>query len=228
MFLVGVTGGIASGKSSVSRILQTECGCTIIDADVISREIFQSGEKAYKQVIQVFGDGILDDKKEINRGALGDLIFNDTSLRRKLNAITHKEIRKRMLWQVFTAFLKGNRFVVLDVPLLIESKVMLKFLRHTVVVYVDENTQISRLMQRDGFTEQEARARINSQIPLAEKLKFATKVIDNNGTKESTHERVLNLYKVLSSSFSLNIFEILISLFWVFAILYFVYSYFLK
>ena len=210
MFLVGVTGGIASGKSTVSQILKTQCGCTIVDADQISRDIFQPNEKAYKNVVDVFGPGILDGNNEINRSVLGDIIFNDISMRKKLNSITHKEIRSKMLWQVCRAFLRGDRFVVLDVPLLIETRSLLSFLKHIVVVYVNDDVQVSRLMERDGLDNNKAIMRIKSQMPLTEKLSFATKVIDNNGSKENTHRQVHDLFKVLKQTCSLNIYEILI------------------
>lgn len=207
MFLVGVTGGIASGKSTVSNILRNECGCVVIDADRISREIFEPGEKAYKNVVAVFGPGVLDENKEINRSALGDLIFNDSALRKKLNSITHKEIRLRMLWKILKAFLCGHRFVVLDIPLLIETKAMLPLLKHIVVVYTKPSVQKSRLMFRDEFDEKQAVARIDSQMPIDEKLSYATKVIDNNGSIENTNFQVHSFYKMLKSTFSLNIYE---------------------
>jgi len=207
MFLVGVTGGIASGKSTVSNILRTECGCEVIDADRISREIFQPGETAYKNVVAEFGTGILDENKEINRSALGALIFNDASLRKKLNSITHREIQFKMLLRVLKAFCLGSRFVVLDIPLLIETKTLLPFLKHVVVVYTKSSSQKTRLMQRDGFDEEQALARINAQMAIDKKLSYATKVIDNNGSVKKTNDQVHAFHKSLTSSFSLNIYE---------------------
>ncbi|XP_064779758.1 dephospho-CoA kinase domain-containing protein isoform X2 [Oncorhynchus masou masou] len=134
MFLVGLTGGIASGKSTVSSLLR-ELGCPIIDADVVARKVVEPHSPAYCRIVKHFGPEILLENGEIDRQKLGQLIFASEDKRRLLNSITHPEIHKAMLKQIFFFFLRGYRYVVLDVPLLFETRRLTRFLNHTVVVY---------------------------------------------------------------------------------------------
>uniref|UniRef100_A0A8C3CJ65 Dephospho-CoA kinase domain-containing protein n=1 Tax=Cairina moschata TaxID=8855 RepID=A0A8C3CJ65_CAIMO len=189
MFLVGLSGGIASGKSTVVAVLR-ELGCAVIDADVIAREVVQPHLKAYQQIVRYFGTDILLESGEINREALGSIIFSQPEKRQLLNAITHPEIQKEMLKQVLKYFVLGYRYVILDIPLLFETNRLTKFMKHTVLVYCDPQTQLSRLMKRNGLCQAEAEARIASQLPLDEKRKLASHVIDNSGDRESTRRQV--------------------------------------
>ncbi|KAM6114690.1 dephospho-CoA kinase domain-containing protein isoform 1-T2 [Phoenicopterus ruber ruber] len=134
MFLVGLSGGIASGKSTVVALLQ-ELGCAVIDADVIAREVVQPHFKAYQQIVHYFGTEILLENGEINREALGNIIFFHPEKRQLLNSITHPEIQKEMLKQILKYFVLGYRYVILDIPLLFETKRLTKFMKYTVVVY---------------------------------------------------------------------------------------------
>ncbi|KAM6114692.1 dephospho-CoA kinase domain-containing protein isoform 2-T3 [Phoenicopterus ruber ruber] len=199
MFLVGLSGGIASGKSTVVALLQ-ELGCAVIDADVIAREVVQPHFKAYQQIVHYFGTEILLENGEINREALGNIIFFHPEKRQLLNSITHPEIQKEMLKQILKYFVLGYRYVILDIPLLFETKRLTKFMKYTVVVYCDPSTQCSRLMKRNGLSQVEARARIASQLPLDEKRKLASHVIDNSGEWESTRRQVLRLHAHLEDS----------------------------
>ncbi|NXC41314.1 DCAKD protein, partial [Penelope pileata] len=199
MFLVGLSGGIASGKSTVVAMLR-ELGCAVIDADVIAREVVQPRRKAYQQIVQHFGTEILLESGEINRQALGNIIFSQPEKRRLLNAITHPEIQKEMLKQVLKYFVLGYRYVILDIPLLFETRRLTRFMKHTVLVYCDPQTQLARLMQRDGLARAEAEARVASQLPLGEKRRLATHVLDNNGERESTRRQVLRLHALLEGS----------------------------
>ncbi|XP_076813511.1 dephospho-CoA kinase domain-containing protein-like [Clavelina lepadiformis] len=211
MFLVGLTGGIASGKSTVSNILRQHHGCSIIDADVIAREVLLPNQKAYKAVVKEFGESVVDVDGTINRDALANIVFHDAEKRKKLNRMTHGEIGKLMVWKILMRFLRGDRYIVLDVPLLIESKVWLKFVRHVIVVYCDETIQLSRLMERSGYTREEAILRIRSQMPLKEKLKHATDVVDNNGSIDTTKQRAADIHRMLENSRSLNVTELMFS-----------------
>ncbi|XP_068516659.1 dephospho-CoA kinase domain-containing protein isoform X1 [Anas acuta] len=199
MFLVGLSGGIASGKSTVVAILR-ELGCAVIDADVIAREVVQPHLKAYQQIVRHFGTDILLESGEINREALGSIIFSQPEKRQLLNAITHPEIQKEMLKQVLKYFVLGYRYVILDIPLLFETNRLTKFMKHTVLVYCDPQTQLSRLMKRNGLCQAEAEARIASQLPLDEKRKLASHIIDNSGDRESTRRQVLRLHARLEDS----------------------------
>ncbi|XP_030625964.1 dephospho-CoA kinase domain-containing protein [Chanos chanos] len=199
MFLVGLTGGIASGKSTVSSLLR-ELGCPVIDADVVARTVVEPQSPAYSLIVQHFGAEVLQENGEIDRKKLGHIIFANADKRRLLNSITHPEIHKAMFKQILLYFLKGYRYVILDVPLLFETRRLTRFLTHTVVVYCDPATQLSRLMQRDGLTQEEAGQRIAAQMPLNEKRGLASHVIDNSGSRDDTHRQVLRLHTKLEDS----------------------------
>ncbi|NXL05460.1 DCAKD protein, partial [Mesembrinibis cayennensis] len=199
MFLVGLSGGIASGKSTVVAVLR-ELGCAVIDADVIAREVVQPRFKAYQQIVRYFGTEILLENGEIYREALGNIIFSHPEKRQLLNSITHPEIQKEMLKQILKYFVLGYRYVILDIPLLFETNRLTKFMKYTVLVYCDPPTQLSRLMKRNGLSQAEAEARITSQLPLDEKRKLASHIIDNSGDRESTRRQVLRLHARLEDS----------------------------
>ncbi|NXN94644.1 DCAKD protein, partial [Rhinopomastus cyanomelas] len=199
MFLVGLSGGIASGKSTAVAILR-ELGCAIIDADAIAREVVQPNLKAYWQIVRSFGTEILLENGEINREALGNIIFSQPEKRQLLNSITHPEIQKEMLKQVLKYFVLGYRYVILDIPLLFETKRLTKFMKYTVLVYCDPPTQLSRLMRRNGLSRAEAEARVAAQLSLDEKRKLATHIINNSGEREATRQQVLRLHARLEGS----------------------------
>ncbi|NXH22788.1 DCAKD protein, partial [Bucco capensis] len=199
MFLVGLTGGIASGKSTVVAVLR-ELGCAVIDADLIAREVVQPHCKAYRQIVHSFGTQILLENGEINREALGDIIFSQPEKRQLLNSITHPEIQKEMLKQILKYFVLGYHYVILDIPLLFETNRLTKFMKYTVLVYCDPATQLRRLMQRSGLSRAQAAARIAAQVPLEQKRSLATHLIDNCGERESTRRQVLLLHARLERS----------------------------
>ena len=186
--ILGITGGIASGKSSVSTFIK-ELGFPIIDADVVAREVVEPGEEAYHEIVKVFGEGILFPDGDINRPKLGDVIFHNEEKRLKLNSIVHPAVRKRMRELAEKAFQDGAKTVFMDIPLLFESKLTF-MVEKTLLVYVDEDVQLSRLMNRNNLSEENARARIASQMPLREKRALADAVVDNNGDFEVTKEQV--------------------------------------
>jgi dephospho-CoA kinase len=186
--ILGLTGSIASGKSTVSEMI-SGFGIPIVDADIISKQVVEVGQVAYEKILEAFGMDILLENGEINRPALGAIIFNDSERRKTLNEIVHPEVRKVMLKQANMFLDEGHEIVILDIPLLFESK-LTSLVEKIIVVYVDEETQIKRLMERNNFTKEDAIARIKSQIPVSEKVKLADYVIDNNGTIENTKEQV--------------------------------------
>ncbi|AKM20033.1 dephospho-CoA kinase [Geobacillus sp. FSL K6-0789] len=188
-FTIGLTGGIASGKSTVSAMMR-ELGLPVIDADEAARAVVRPGEEAYRQIVAAFGPGILRADGEIDRAKLGAIVFNDEQQRKVLNAIVHPAVRKKMLAEKEAHIRSGAKTVVLDIPLLFESG-LTHWVDKVLVVYVDDDVQLRRLMARNGFTEEEALARIRSQWPMAEKVKRADAVIDNNGTIEETRRQLL-------------------------------------
>ncbi|QOR65773.1 dephospho-CoA kinase [Cytobacillus suaedae] len=191
--IIGLTGGIASGKSTVSKMLE-ELGLAIVDADKIAHQVVEIGKPAYKEIVKVFGERVLHPDLTINRPELGAIIFNDKQKREMLNNIVHPEVRREMLQQADHYIKNGATAVILDIPLLFESK-LTHMVQKTILVYVDEDVQLKRLISRNGFTEAEARARISSQMPLVEKKPLADVILDNNGTIEHTRQQLLLILK---------------------------------
>ncbi|KAK0407683.1 hypothetical protein QR680_003529 [Steinernema hermaphroditum] len=200
MFLVGLTGGIACGKSTASAIFE-ERGIQVVDSDAIAREVVQPGEHAYTKLRAEFGDEFFDDENGgvLRREKLGKVVFADSDKRRRLNAITHPEIRKRILLRLLRHFVNGERFVVMDVPLFFEVGYH-RFIKKVVVMDCDEQTQLARLMARDGMSEEDAKARIRSQMPMEEKRKLATYLIDNDGSREDTAKQIHEVIDQLEAS----------------------------
>lgn len=191
--VIGLTGGIASGKSTVAKMFIAR-GITVIDADVEARLAVEKGEKAYREIIATFGEEILQADGTINRALLGEIIFHDEKKRSLLNKIVHPVVRERMNQKKLEAESRGEKIVVLDIPLLFEGRNTTEFDK-IVLVYVDEQTQLERLMKRNDLSEEAALARIQSQMPLAEKKQLADEVIDNNGSIKNTEIQVHALLK---------------------------------
>ncbi|KLV26469.1 dephospho-CoA kinase [Niallia circulans] len=195
--IVGLTGGIASGKSTISSYYQS-LNIPIIDADIESRLAVEKGEPAYIKIAAHFGKEVLHSDGTLNRQKLGEIIFSNEEERRVLNSIVHPDVRRRMEEKQRQAVEAGEKVVILDIPLLFENK-----LNHTVdrtiLVYVDQDTQIARLMKRNDLSYEQALKRINAQMPLQEKLALADEVINNNGSmEESIHQanRILKKWGV--------------------------------
>jgi len=192
--IIGLTGGIATGKSTVSTILK-KAGAVIIDADRIARDVVKKGLPAYLEIIDTFGDTVLLPDGEIDRSVLGDIIFNDPQKKQLLNRIVHPYVSEETNFQLkHIEKTHPNTIVILDIPLLMEAQ-MHRDLSDVIVVYVPEHTQIKRLMRRDGISEADARARVRSQMPIEEKKDLATIVIDNSGTRENTRKQTLEIFQ---------------------------------
>lgn len=185
MKLIGLTGGIASGKSTVSRILK-DLGAVIIDADETAHSVIEPNKPAWRDIVQNFGQEILNADMTINRDKLGEIVFQDPAQLDRLNHITHPRIMESFKddFQKIKAN-SPNAIVVLEVPLLYET-FMDRMCDEVWVVWVDRETQIKRLIGRNNYSEEEAIRRIESQIPLDEKARRADVVIDNRGTVEET------------------------------------------
>ncbi len=196
MYLIGLTGGIASGKSTVSRMLSS-LGAFIVDVDKISREITEPGKPAWQDIVNTFGQDMVQADGQIDRKRLGQLVFSNKQARFKLEQITHPRIEAAANAAITAAAASGFSVIILDAPLLIEVGWQAK-VDAVWVVYVDEQTQLARLMSRDKSTEAAARARINAQLALSEKLKYADVVINNNTTIESTQSAVLKAWNEIA------------------------------
>ncbi|MCM3111140.1 dephospho-CoA kinase [Lederbergia lenta] len=182
--IIGLTGGIASGKSTISNMLGN-LGFTIVDADIAARAVMEPGEQAYTRTIDAFGKGLLLHDGKINREKLGSIIFHDDGKRELLNSIVHPAIREKMSEWKEMAIAEGKHTIIYDVPLLYESK-LTHLVSKVILIYVDEAIQLERLMARNNLTEVDAKARIASQLPLQEKVKLADAVIDNNDSLVSS------------------------------------------
>jgi dephospho-CoA kinase len=196
LIIAGLTGGIASGKSTVSAFLE-KAGALIVDADKIAREVVRKGQPAWREIVDAFGQAILLPDGEINRVLLGEIIFNDPAQQQVLNRIVHPGVISETAARLSEIEKKQPvAVVILDVPLLIESG-MDTGLSDIIVVYVPESVQIQRLIARDVLTPAQALARIRSQMPIEEKKKRATIVIDNSGSLENTRRISLTVYQRL-------------------------------
>ena len=196
--LVGLTGGIATGKSTVSALLR-QLGCEIIDADLLARDVVEPGQPALAQIAGEFGRDVLTAGGALDRKKLGAIVFANPERRLRLEAITHPAIRDRFLARLDDLAEKGFvGLVVFDAAVMIESG-NYKNMDRLVVVVTDEPTQVARLHGRDGTDDAENRRKIASQMPLAEKAKLADYVIDNSGTCEATAAQVRRVYAALMS-----------------------------
>lgn len=199
MKVIGLTGGIASGKSLVAGFLR-ELGAIVIDADVIAREVVEPGTEAWREIVEAFGEEFLLPSGHLDRKKLARKIFQDPAARETLEAITHPRIRKRMLEEVERQRSFGDscrRVIVLDIPLLFETG-RPPGLDGVIVVYADEEILLERLIARDGIPREEAELRLRAQMPLREKVRLADWVIDNNGPPEATRAQVEALWRELT------------------------------
>lgn len=189
--VLGLTGSIATGKSTVAGLFARE-KIPIVDADLIARQVIEPGQRAYNEVVQVFGRDILMDDQSINRGKLGALIFNNQQKRDQLNQIVHPVIIDQLIAERDRLIKSGHPLIVLDIPLLYELD-LVELVDQVVVVYTTAENQLARLMARDQLTEAEAKQRINSQLSIEEKKQRANYLIDNNSSKEETEAQFLQL-----------------------------------
>jgi dephospho-CoA kinase len=197
MLNVGLTGGIASGKSTVARML-AEKGAVLIDFDELAHAVEESGGPVWREIIRHFGEEILHGDRTINRRKLGETVFADREKRELLNRLVHPAIFEE--WQRRLAEIRVRRadaIVVSDIPLLIEAglKVMVDLI---LLVYITPEEQIRRVMARDGFSREEAERRLAAQMPIDEKLRWADIVIRNEGSPEETRRTVSEVWMELN------------------------------
>jgi dephospho-CoA kinase len=196
VIVAGLTGGIATGKSTVAAIFE-EAGARLIDADRIAREAVRKGSPAYRDIVAHFGAGVLLENGEIDRKRLAAVAFNDPAEQRALEGIVHPQVKQEIERRLDLIRQEtSDALAIVDVPLLFESD-MDRGLAAVIVVYVPEQVQLERLMARDALAEPEARARIRAQMPIETKKSLATLVIDNSGSIERTRAQTLEVYRRL-------------------------------
>jgi dephospho-CoA kinase len=197
LIIVGLTGGIASGKTTVASIFRSQ-GALIVDADIIARQVVAPGEPSWRAIRDLFGEAVLHADGTINRPLLGRWVFNNPELRGQLEKIVHPLVRARMNAQVDRIRqAKPRAVVVQDIPLLFESQ-MTGGLAEVIVVYAPVALQLQRLVQRDGIGIPDAQARITAQLPIEEKCRRATIIINNSGDPVETMDQALKVYADLA------------------------------
>ncbi len=201
--LVGLTGGIATGKSTVSTMFR-ELGAEIIDADQLARDVVEPDEPAWREIVGEFGRAVVQPDGRLDRKALGAIVFADPARRKRLEAITHPRIRERFLARLAELEARGfSGLVFFDAPVMIESG-NYRNMDRLVVVVTDPPTQHTRLVGRDGGTSEDALRRMASQMPVAEKAKLADYVIDNSGDRAAAEAQVRRVYAALVADLAMR------------------------
>jgi dephospho-CoA kinase len=204
MKVIGLTGGIGSGKSTVSRFL-AELGAVVIDADKVSHEAFKQGTELYKQVVSAFGKEVLTPEKEIDRARLGEIVFADAGALARLNSLVHPMVYKLVKSQLDKYRRRGEKVVVLEVPLLIDvlsskkagEPALINEVDEVWVTVASEDNILKRLKKRGGMADSESLARIRSQLPAEERLKYADVIITNDGDISGLRDQVEKLWRGL-------------------------------
>ena len=194
MLLLGLTGNIGCGKSSVSTIFM-ENNIKVVDADIVARQIFDD-KNLLNEVFSTFGESIKNQDGSLNRRALGNIVFNDDEKLILLNNLTHPKIKQKILSKVEEYKNQGEKIVVIDAALLIEDD-YIPYIQKLILITCRKEIQINRIIARDNCTKEEAISRINSQMSQEEKVKFADYIIDNSNSFEELQKKVLELISVL-------------------------------
>ena len=198
MFVIGLTGGIGTGKSEVSRLL-SELGAKIIEADKVAHEAYEPGTPGWREVVEAFGEGVLDADGRIDRKRLGGIVFDDEQARERLNGIIHPIVRRLLEERIAELERQGARVAVIEVPLLVEAikqqSRWTQMLDEIWVVTAPEDQAVARVRARSGLDEKAIRARIGSQAMERERIEFADAVIDNSGSLEGLRRQVTNLWR---------------------------------
>jgi dephospho-CoA kinase len=199
LHLFGLTGGLASGKSTVAARFRAQ-GLPVIDADLLAREVVAKGSEGLAAVVAAFGAEVLGEDGELDRKRLGALVFNDADRRRTLNGLLHPRIAMLSATRASELEARGEKLACYEAALLVENGLVEAF-RPLVVVAVPEEEQVRRAMQRDSASEADVRARIAAQLPLAKKIAAADFVIDNAGDKAATEARADEVLAVIKARF---------------------------
>jgi dephospho-CoA kinase len=197
MKIIGLTGNIACGKSTVAAIFK-DLGATLIDADKLARDIVDRGTPVWEKIVDHFGNKILNKNGTINREKLGREVFRNEKQRQRLNEITHPEILKEINNSIEKYRREGKKIIILEAALIIEKENLKKMIDKLIVVSASKDMQIKRLRNRDGFSKEQAILRINSQIPTQEKIKHADYVINNNLDIKNIKNQVEHIWEELN------------------------------
>ncbi|MGB5592502.1 MAG: dephospho-CoA kinase [Crocosphaera sp.] len=189
--IIGLTGGIATGKTTVSRYLANIHHLPILDADIYARDAVEANSPIFQAIKQRYGENICLENGELNRQKLGEIIFNDSTEKQWLESKIHPYVRERFKQEISQY---DQRILILDIPLLFESK-LTHLVTETWVVYCSYEQQIQRLMARNSLTEEQAKVRIKSQLPIKEKVKIADIVLDNSSTLEALYKQINDALK---------------------------------
>lgn len=198
MKLFGLTGGIASGKSTVAAILQ-RLGAAVINADELSREVMKPGQDAWKEIVETFGSDILQKDQSLDRKKLRKIVFHNPQARKKLEAIVHPRVRSLAEQRIRELASAGSSIIVYEVPLLFEGQIHV-WLRPVVLVACDPETQKQRLRQRDQLSDTEAQQHLDAQMTLEDKRKLADYVIENTGSLEDLEQQVRAVLQQIQST----------------------------
>jgi dephospho-CoA kinase len=196
--LFGLTGGIASGKSTVAAILR-RLGAAVINADELSREVVQPGQEAWKEIVETFGSDVLQNDQSLDRKKLRKIVFHDPQARKKLEAIIHPRVRSLAEQRMRELAAAGSSIIVYEVPLLFEGQIHL-WLRPVLLVACDLATQKQRLRQRDGLTDIEAQQHLDAQMALEDKRNLADYVIENTGSLDDLEQQVRAVLQEINST----------------------------
>ena len=194
--VIGLTGGIGSGKSAVARIIRDQ-GIPVIDADLVARQVTVPGQPAYLEIAKAWPEVVGSDGR-IDRGKLAGIVFADAQSRKRLEAITHPRIRLEIAAQSAALEAAGHRLAFLEAALLVETGTW-RTLDGLVVVTADPQISVERVLRRDGRSREQVQARMAAQLPIDEKTRVAGHVIDNNGTLEGTTRQVLRILQELQA-----------------------------
>lgn len=196
MIVIGLTGGVATGKSTVAKMFQ-QCGATVIDADLLARQVVEPGKPAWRAIVKTFGKTVLNPDRSLNRQALGAIVFRHPAKRLTLEAIIHPRVaREQAKLTKQAAQTDPHAVVIYDVPLLFEAGID-KRVDQTLVVIADRTTQVSRLKKRNGLSRADALRRINSQMPLVRKIRQADHVLNGTLPRPTLRKQVGQLFKRL-------------------------------
>lgn len=198
MKVIGLTGNIGSGKSTVSRRLG-ELGAVVVDTDRIARDVVAPGTIGLNEIIKTFGSSVLTHAGELDRAKMGSIVFQDREALSRLESIVHPLINREVIKRI-EKYKKGQNpapALVIEVPLLIESGLQ-RLMDEIWLVTVNPATQLNRVLSRDGLSPEQALQRIRSQMPQEQKIKYATKIIDNNGSPEETYTQMDKLWSELT------------------------------
>jgi len=185
---VGLTGGIATGKSAAAAILR-RLGVPVIDADELARDVVRPGQEAWKEIVDIFGPSVLRGDRTLDRKKLRKIVFDDPAARKQLEAIVHPKVRALAEERIRDLEARGHEIIVYEVPLLFEGQLQL-WLRPVILVACNLTTQKKRLKERDGLSDEEARQHLDAQMSLEEKRRLADYVIENNDTLEKLEQQV--------------------------------------